>query len=222
MPEYQGRLPEHVQPDLEPLKEFLDRHQILEHRDMAQLLDSDRYAELLRDWEAFLEHPQVAATGPTEAKTPIRRLADQRIWKAFRRVLKKGNAIGDDTPAEALHRLRIDCKKLRYLLEFFRSLYDEERIGLLIKALKRLQDNLGDFNDLVVQRDTLGGFCKTMLAERSASAATLMATGRLIADLEVRQENERLAFHKRFREFSSSANRREFRRLFKPAGKPPA
>jgi CHAD domain-containing protein len=218
MPDYQARLPEHVRADLEPLRDFLDRHQIIEHRDMAQLLESDRYADLLRDWATFLEHPEATTAEPPEARTPIRHLADQRIWKAFRRVLKKGSAIGDETPAEALHRLRIDCKKLRYLLEFFRSLYDAERITQLIKALKRLQDNLGDFNDLVVQRDSLRGFCDTMLAERSASAATLMATGRLIADLEARQEIERRAFHNRFREFSSPANRKQVQRLFKPAG----
>lgn len=51
----------------------------------------------------------------------------------------------------ALHRLRIDCKKLRYTTEFFMSLYDENRIRAFIDKLKQLQDNLGDIHDTFIQ-----------------------------------------------------------------------
>ena len=66
--------------------------------------------------------------------------------------------IDDDSPDEALHRLRIDAKKLRYLLEFFRALYPPKEIGAVVGALKSLQDNLGDFNDLSVQQGAMRGF----------------------------------------------------------------
>ena len=160
-------------------------------------------------------------TGP-DANLPAIELASLRIWRAFRRVLKKGSAIGQDSPPEPLHRLRIDCKKLRYLLEFFRSLYDDDEIARLVRALKQLQDNLGDFNDLVVQRAKLREFGRGMVAERTGSAPTLMAMGRLVADLEARQEKERRLFHKRFAEFSNRDNQRRFRRLFKSEESNPA
>jgi CHAD domain-containing protein len=77
------------------------------------------------------------------------------IYKRYRRIVKKGSKISETTPDEKLHELRIDCKKLRYLLEFFTSLFPENEMKKLVKQLKQLQENLGDFNDLSVQQEFL-------------------------------------------------------------------
>jgi CHAD domain-containing protein len=53
-----------------------------------------------------------------------------------------------------MHALRIDCKRLRYSLEFVRHLLGNDG-RTLIKQLRRLQDHLGDLNDAVVARDRL-------------------------------------------------------------------
>lgn len=52
----------------------------------------------------------------------------------------------------ALHKLRIDCKKLRYSTEFFISLYDKNTVNSFIEKLKRLQDSLGDIHDAFIQK----------------------------------------------------------------------
>jgi len=80
-------------------------------------------------------------------------------------MVKAGGAIDGETPAERLHDVRILGKKLRYLLEFFRSLYAEEEIDIAIKELKRLQDNLGDFNDYEVQGAAMGRFAEELASE---------------------------------------------------------
>jgi CHAD domain-containing protein len=217
MPVYRASLPEHLRADLDPLDEFLERHQKIEHRDLVQLLDTQRYRSLLTEWQDFLEQPLSEDADRPEGATPILDLASRRIWRSSRKVLKKGGAIAPGTPAEALHRLRIECKKLRYLLEFFRSLYPEKELLPLINALKRLQDNLGDFNDLEVQQATLKEFAQTMLAEKIGTVKSLMAMGRLVEGLEHRQVEERQIFHKRFARFSNRKNRRRFAILFKPS-----
>ncbi len=221
-PRYRSSLPAEIREDLDPLRVFLDRHQRIEHQDLVDLMDSDRYQALKRDWKAFLgAEPSSLETGPNSSQ-PIEKLASERIWRSYKRVVKKGTAIGQDTPAIALHRLRIDCKKLRYLLEFFRSLYPETQIGLLIQELKHLQDNLGDFNDFEVQQNRLRKYGQTMVAEQLAPAATMLAMGRLIERLEEGQALERARFHRRFKKFSTRKNKRLFRRLFKPLEDPPA
>ncbi len=144
-------------------------------------------------------------------------LARERIWRVYRRVLRKGRAIGADTPAAALHRLRIEAKKLRYLLEFFRSLFPEPEILPLIKALKQLQDNLGDFNDFEVQQTKLRAFAQQMHDDGRSRAATLMAMGRLVESLEAGQAEERQRFAGCFKQFRGKENRRSFRRLFAAA-----
>ena len=200
-----AELAESVRQDLDPLNTFLVAEQRREQRKMARALASPRYRSLLESWGAFLQEP-ADLDGPPEAGRPIARLASERIWKVYRRVIKDGSAIDDDTPAEAVHALRIRCKKLRYLMEFFRSLYQTQKIERLIKALKRLQDNLGDFNDYEVQQVSLKGFAEAMQRRGSAPAATLMAMGRLVEHLEASQARERQRVTERFASFSKPAN----------------
>lgn len=211
---YEALLRESIRSDLEPLRAFLTRRQRIEHERLVAALDSGRYRDLVRSWREFLAAPESSAAN---AARPIVELASERIWRAYRRVWKKGRAIGPESPADALHGLRIDCKKLRYLLEFFRSLYPASEVDRLIKALKRLQDHLGDFNDLEVQQRKLRDFAAKMEEEGGATAATLLAMGELVAALGRLQEKERLGFAQRFARFSERKNRRAFRRLFGPA-----
>ena len=44
-------------------------------------------------------------------------------------MLRDGGAITPASPPESLHELRKRCKELRYLLEFFGSLYDPASTG---------------------------------------------------------------------------------------------
>lgn len=215
MDAYRAELSESVRQDLEPLKEYLVAEQRRAQRRMVRQLDSPRYRALLESWSAFLQQP-ADLDGPKNAARPVADVASERIWKVYRRVLEDGLAIDDETPAEALHELRIRCKKLRYLMEFFRSLYGPKQIGRLIKALKQLQDNLGDFNDYEVQQLSLKGFAEDMQRRGSAPAATLMAMGRLVEHLEAGQERERHRFAARFARFSLPENQRLAHSLFAP------
>jgi CHAD domain-containing protein len=136
-------------------------------------------------------------------------------------VVKRGGKLGEDPPAEALHRLRIDAKKLRYLLELFRSLYRDDVIRSLVKELKRLQDILGGFNDMEVQQARLTDFGHDLLASGTAEPETLMAMGRLQAILEQRQAEYRTAFASRFAGFATDESRNHYRRTFGRRGKKP-
>ena len=215
MDDYRAELAAAVRRDLEPLSDFLAAEQRRAHRLMVRQLDSPRYRSLIESWDAFLARP-AELEGPPNAARPIAQVASERIFKVYRRVLKEGSAIDDSSPAEALHELRIRCKKFRYLMEFFRSLYEPRRIGRLIKALKRQQDNLGDFNDYEVQQASLKGFAEDMQRRGAAPAATLMAMGRLVEHLEAGQERERYRFAARFAKFSLPENQRLAERLFAP------
>jgi len=211
MPVYRSMLPASIVGDLEPLVSLIAAERTRAHRSVAKALRSTRFRRLISDWRTCLGDiapaPGKTAAGPTAA------LASQRITKAYRRILKKGSGLGEDPPAEALHRLRIDAKKLRYLLEFFRSLYPKREIAARIKELKRLQDILGGFNDMEIQRDRLAGFAETLHADPSVKARVLLTMGRLAGALEQRQEAFRLAFHDAFVEFSGPTVRTAYDRL---------
>lgn len=227
MPDYRASLPEAARRDLEPLRAFLEEKQEEEQKALTRVLDSDRYRSLDSAWGQFLagEMPEISNdSGDTEsgnhgadnANRPIGDLASARTWKAYRRVIRNGKKIDESSPDQDLHDLRIDCKKLRYLVELFAGLYDESEIKTSIRDLKRLQENLGDFNDYSVQRDKLAEFAEEMMADGSAPASTFLAMGQLMHRLEEGQQREREKFADRFELFTKKDCRARFRRLFAP------
>ena len=211
---YKEGLPEEIRADLDPLEEFLERKRKRARDRLLGVLDSERYRRLVEEWRAFLTEEPAGALFSRNAERPVREVASERIWRVYRRMVKRGRAIGDDAPAAVLHEARIRAKKLRYLLEFFRRLYPEPEIARLVAELKRLQDNLGDFNDYQIQRKSLHRFADEMAEEGSAPVRTHLAMGRLLAQLEARQAVERSRIAERFELFASKENRKTFARLF--------
>jgi CHAD domain-containing protein len=218
IPAYQRTLPEGVREELQPLVRFLSLKKRAAHRRMVRSLGTERYARFLEEWGTYLRTPVEPDSDPPHAHRPIACVARERIWKVFRKVLKRGRKTDRKTSPETLHRLRIDCKKLRYLMTFFQSLFPFGALRPLIKELKNLQDNLGDFNDLYVQRAALLGFAAEMMASGKAPPGTLMAMGQLMGQLESRQAVEAEAFHARFQKFAREKNKDRFRKLFGPEG----
>ncbi|CAD7853569.1 MAG: hypothetical protein [Olavius algarvensis Gamma 1 endosymbiont] len=214
---YQACLPAPLRPDLEPLRALLtDRYDGL-HQALVAALEASEFRGLLASWRAFLEAPVPERSNLRNAMRPTREVADARIRRLYRRVRKAGRAITPDSPPPELHELRKHCKKLRYLLEFFASLYPQQQVGALVKTLKKLLDNLGRFQDLAVQADHLRETARQLHAEGKAETATLLAMGALVGDLLDRQRQARNEFPRIFADFDAPAKRAVFRALFPPA-----
>jgi CHAD domain-containing protein len=178
--------------DLAPFREFLRAHERDERQRCTSALASSRYQGLKDDWRRFLqgngsceEHPD----GPDAAR-PVRAVAAQSIRAAYDRVVRRSPGLQADSPARTFHRMRLDCKKLRYLLEFFGNLFDGQEGLQIIRSLRRTQDALGAINDLRVQADWLARYDVDAAAPRA-----------LAEHLQQRQACERQAFLARFTEF---------------------
>jgi CHAD domain-containing protein len=211
--EYKASLPTAVQANLDPFHAFVERHQKASQQDLVKKLNSPHFRKLMKSWRAWLTRPVPKKPKAPNALRPIAALSDQRIHKLYNKVIKDGEAIKPGSPAEMLHDLRKDCKKLRYLMEFFQSLYPKPEIRALIKEMKILLDNLGEFQDLQVQAESLEDFGKQMMQE-GAPASALMAMGILVGRLFERQVQARAEFADLFTAFNSPANRQAFRKLF--------
>ena len=211
---YQQRIPQEMQNKLDPFKIFLQQHQKICQQMLKDELESPRYQSLMQNWQKFTdtETKQFNDNAP-DANTPIKTLAALKIDKAARRLYKAGILIDNDSPAEALHDLRKLAKKLRYLLEFFQSLYDQTQIKTLVKNLKILQNNLGDFQDFEVQAAQIQIFAEQMQNQYHASTATLMAMGALSATLLQGQAQMRAGFADCFQIFATDKER--YQQLFK-------
>ena len=211
---YQACLPEPLRPHLEPLRDFIHAHYGEEQKNLVEHLDSKRFRDLLRDWRAFLEAPVPESSVMPNAMRPVMAVANDRIWTMYRRVRKEGRAMTPASPAEDMHELRKSCKKLRYLIEFFDSLYPKQEVRQLVKLLKVLLDNLGKFQDLAVQADHLREMAQRMRDEDRASTDTLLTMGILVGDLLEHQHRAREEFAEIFAGFDSDEHQGLFKSLF--------
>ncbi len=130
-------------------KEIKSRRQA-EHRRLLEMMQRKKFHKLLEEWERFCQEPSFPK-GKC-ADQGIRALAESRLKKSFAKICKEGQRIDENTPDEEIHRLRLQCKKLRYLFEFFASLFSENHLEQMLAQLKQLQNHLGAFNDLHVQQ----------------------------------------------------------------------
>ena len=211
---YKKMLPPFLRDDIDPMFDYLKQERIKSLRRVVTGLRSARYKNILQNWETFLTVSQDAAATEPNAGLPIIDLASSIIYKQYRRVIKSGHRIHEDTEDEKLHRLRITCKKLRYMIEFYASLYPPRKIKNLINQLKKLQDNLGDFNDLSVQGEYLLDIAQKLPLTTQQSKNTLVAIGSLINNLDLKKQRVRQSFAKTFRKFSAPQNNKLFTELF--------
>jgi len=212
---YKDMLPEDLRPGLDPLFETLTRDREKTQRECSEFLESDTYKEIIGTWEEFLKCTERAQNGAENCEMPVIDVARKHIWKKYSKVIKLGSKINSRSPDPELHRLRIECKKLRYLLEFFTSLFPQGDIKAIITHLKKLQDNLGDFNDLYVQQESLKNFLKKPDTEYDLEKNNLQtAVGGLISVLYQKQMRVRKKFSENFEEFSEKETSQLFEKLF--------
>jgi triphosphatase len=78
------------------------------------------------------------------------RFVHEAIRHRARRVRQRYASAGkaDDGAGSRLHRLRIEIKKLRYVLDFFAPLLQQRRVTKAQRRLASLQDILGGLNDI--------------------------------------------------------------------------
>jgi CHAD domain-containing protein len=209
--EYRAMLPDKMKRDIEPFFRGLNHERKLAQKTLKNNLISEEYMKIVKFWEKFLNKPVPKKPADFQAKWPILEYAQSVILQRFKKVIKLGESISHDSPDELLHKLRIECKKLRYLLEFFASLFSPDKIVFLIKQLKKLQDNLGDFNDLSVQQQTLQKF-----VDSETNKKTLLSIGMLIGKLNEKQARAKEDYASTFQQFASPETRKIFIKLFVP------
>jgi len=125
------------------------------------------------------------------ADTPTLEFAKRLITKRFKKIRRLSAELDDRAPDEEWHALRIQCKKGRYLLELFMSLFPEDQMKSLIKSMKKATDHLGRFNDFAVQQRFLRAFLESASLSKAEMMELAQTIGALVTLLRERQNRER-------------------------------
>jgi inorganic triphosphatase YgiF len=172
-------------------------HEFAERRDAAlagaqAAVQSARFRALTLDVAAWLEaglwrNPQ-DDLARDRGDLPIEVFALEQLARRWRKVRKKGRILAR-LDARRRHKLRIQTKKLRYAAEFFATLFTTKRAHKrrkqFLPALERLQDGLGDLNDIAVHEKRIAAMG---VRRRRSNPSRVFAAGLLTGREDARAD----------------------------------
>jgi CHAD domain-containing protein len=199
--------------DMNALLEFLDGTQQREYRRLVEALDSERYQRLFADWKTFLESPIPSAPQAEHAHDRLAQAVARRAHRLSKRITRNAKRIDKRTAAGKIHEIRIDAKKLRYLVDAASVCYRSAEVKTILAALKKLQRALGDFNDAHVQETLLVDCARAICASGGPSGA-LLTLGRLAERCRQRREHLRADVAERLSRFHDKDVQKACKRAF--------
>jgi CHAD domain-containing protein len=204
--------------DLAPLLALLRRRRSDERRRLLEVLASPRYRNLKSSWRRLLDNDTGAEWTAGEAGLPVSVTVADIIRKRHDKVLKRGRRLDTSSPDGEFHELRKECKKLRYVMELFSGQFPRSGIRQLIKALKGLQDNLGEFQDLCVHRESLLHYSEALQTDEAAGERCVEAIAAVIDGIEARKRAVHGDFAGAFRRFADASERKRTRLMYEESG----
>jgi len=201
-------------PDAPKLDAWLDHlrsRRAEAQRDLVRFLGSKRFAKFAQEFEAFVNEPGAAVNlGDRPDGSPrVRDVIPAAVWTQYS-VVRAHEAI-EHPSLESLHALRIEFKRLRYLLEFFQEVLGA-RTARLIELTIRAQDHLGLLHDADVTAKMLGAYlAEHAIAGMNASdlAAIVAYLSEAQAEIQTRQDQ----FPEMFREITGKSFRKQLATL---------
>jgi len=200
--------------ELEPLRRHLRGQRRRALAAVRAGLESSRGRALSGDWRATLD-----AAARRDLPAPSTRVAAAaQASTAYRRIVKAAAGITDHSHPDELHHLRGRCKRMRYLLDGYGSVYEPKAHREVLASLKALQNCLGDIQDVFVQRAQLADL-GTALSRRggAGTAGTVLAIGALRDRALGRDVEARSTMARKLARFRSPATRALVAELGAPA-----
>lgn len=214
--EYFGLLHPELRPALRGMFEDYAAEREVEVRHTVAKLCAHAARQKLRKIKTYFSEETLHKPSKA-ADLPVGPLVFRCIYKRYRKICRIAAGIGAETPDETVHEVRIECKKLRYLLEFFSELIAKDDGAAMQKLLRRLQGRLGEFNDASVQQKSL----LTYWEQKKNGDDVALGVGGLVSVLYNRQQQTRSLIEQSLEEFCSGSTAAIFKRNFKlPAPAP--
>lgn len=211
--DYFALVPPQAHPGLDVLFQLLQQDRDEAFGKVKAMLKSKPYKKQIKSIQKLFENPENLPKGP-KADAPSKFFAADLVLKRYKKVCKLAGNITDKTPDETIHELRIQCKKLRYLIESAQPLFDDKQIKNLLKTLKGLQEHLGSFNDQSVQQVTLAQCLDRYPSTGPNAKALAESIGALMAMLYRKQLEERRMIIETLSLFYSPETQGAFNALF--------
>ena len=176
-------------------REKARRQQLVRER-----LEGPEYARLRQDLERLIEEDLKPGTRRVQPN-PAAGLGRRALRKALKRIHRRARGLPDLSPEE-MHRLRVACRKARYLAEFLSGAWDAP-LDALARRFKAIQDVLGDVHD----QDVYLAHLRTCRPRPPA---------RMLKSIHLQRERDRLRFDEDWARFTRPRYQRKLERVLAP------
>jgi len=203
---------------LTPYQIHIGEQSQIARQQLVFCLSGPRYRQLKDSFSEFLRHGARETTyrmkRPTNGKfESVGKTARRLIVKQYKKLLSDGRSIQSNSAAESLHTLRINCKRMRYLFEFFQSTYGKS-LSPFIRRLTKLQNVLGEFQDACVAMKRLREYSDDIPMELN-NRGELIALGELIQQQHRLATERRKDFYEVWKRFDREGGQRQIRAVLK-------
>lgn len=168
--------PESLRETLTPLLPVIAAKRARVFHRFSDWLQSDEYQHLKQ--QIFTNMIDCAQHPAKPGLSSITSIGTYYLGKQNKKLFKTSHRLHSNSPDKEIHKLRICCKKLRYLSTFCLALGIAPATPSLTPGqLKRLQTELGEFNDTSCQLE----FCHAHLAPLKQQPESARAIATFIA-----------------------------------------
>jgi CHAD domain-containing protein len=209
--DYQRKMDEVQQLGLEPLLAAWKQMIHKKRTRMTRHLQSEDYQNFKYNFNQFLQASEhgMEVGGYTAMTSHLGDIVPILVYERYATVRAYETILPTASMAQ-LHALRIEFKKLRYILEYFREILGDNT-GQAISELKQLQDHLGELHDSDVACQLVGDFLKGWDKEQSSRQLTDRQNPETIVTYLAHLYAERYQLVSSFPELWRKFNRPEFR-----------
>ncbi len=158
---------------LDDVTALLTRRREQAQEKLLRGLNSARYERLVTKFTGFLRDDACLDAGE-QCMKPAQEEMPGLIRRRYDKLRKLGDAIAQDSSPSEYHALRIQCKRLRYALEFAEPLY-RKAVRAYLPRLTALQDLLGLLQDVYVAIEEMRRL--SLASQHELPAQTIFALG---------------------------------------------
>lgn len=164
--------------EAEIILESLHQSEVNSH-EVLNVLKGDFYSRVLQEWDVVLKDDDGFFKGNFSAY-PFKKIGAIAIFKRLKKMKKKLSLLDEWVELERFHSIRIEFKKLRYLSEYFSTLFENTSLPQLLKTSKKMQNIFG----LLQDRDAGFKMLKSIENEdRFASNVEFMYSSEVIQEI---------------------------------------
>lgn len=208
---YTKEMPGAVAESLSPYRIHLNDRRLAARKRLIAGLSSTQFDSLINLFRHFCGDGLSSKKRKRSSSDSIRQAAIGMIDHRLKKVQKSGRSVTENSRSKNLHAVRIQVKRLRYLLEFFRPFY-RKHLKSLIRATKTIQEILGDFQDACVASNQLQTYADS-LSKTEENRGLLDALDCLIASQSAHARQQRDSFPTAWAEFDQPQRRKKLRKL---------